>query len=76
MPLAEIVKAPGWQPYTVRGFINSWQEGRGEDRVIQERGLEAHVQDQVLHAIASLKRRFGSAAGGVSCPHCSYPSRH
>jgi hypothetical protein len=36
--LEEIVKATGWQPHTVRGFVSILgSKGRREDRVVQER---------------------------------------
>jgi hypothetical protein len=51
--LAEIMKATGWQPHTVRGVRQPvGEQRRREDRILQERGRRTHVQDrQVARSI-------------------------
>jgi hypothetical protein len=45
--LAEIMSATKWQTHTVRGLRqHPRQQGRREDRVVEERRRGAHVQDR------------------------------
>jgi hypothetical protein len=51
--LAEIMAATGWQAHTVRGFV-SILEGRGEDRVVQERRGGPDLQNREVNSQATL----------------------
>ena len=65
--LPEIMKATGWQPHTVRGFVSILgSKARGRSSCVQERGGRADVQDrEITSGNWSSKRRLGHAPGAA-----------